>query len=342
MKSVISILSLIVMVMTFSACEHKVYMETTVHEDGSLDKTILLETADTTKNFIGIGTHSGWTMMTRPIDDTTNKDDRKWNVTYQKKFASANEANAELATVSDTLFKVSSRFDKEFRWFYTYLNYSETYHTINRMTLPPDDYVAQEDYAFIDRLPAEGTTISKADSLYLTELHKKIFDIYGVRAIYEAHYSLNEKLIRESGLENRWLDTLKKHKEDMYQRLVKNQNVPDDFMYKSMDSLGIPIPMEKMRSRYDELYKLEDAKTNFINHASEGKYIHKINMPWNVVHTNADSVSGSQLMWRPPSIKFLLKDYTMYAEARKVNYWAFGVSLLVLGFTGYLFARKSS
>ena len=335
-------MSLIIMVMTFSACEHKVYMETTVHEDGSLDKTILLETADTTKNFIGICTHSGWTMMTRPIEDTTNKDDRKWNVTYQKKFASANEANAELATASDTLFRVSSTFDKKFRWFYTYLNYSDTYHAINHMTLPPDDYVAREDYAFIDRLPAEGTTISKADSLYLTELHKKIFDIYGVRAIYEAHYSLNEKLIRESGLENRWLDTLKKHKEDMYQRLVKNQNVPDDFMYKSMDSLGIPIPMEKMRSRYDELYKLEDAKTNFINHASEGKYIHKINMPWSVVQTNADSVSGNQLMWSPPSIKFLLNDYTMYAEARKVNYWAFGVSLLVLGFTGYLFARKSS
>ena len=335
-------MSLIIMVMTFSACEHKVYMETTVHEDGSLDKTILLETADTTKNFVGIGTNSGWTMMTHAIEDTTNKDDKKWNVTYQKKFASADEANAELATASDTLSRVSSRFDKEFRWFYTYLNYSETYHTINRMTLPPDDYVAQEDYAFIARLPAEGTTISKADSLYLTELHKKIFDIYGVRAIYEAHYSLNEKLIRESGLENRWLDTLKKHKEDMYQRLVKNQNVPDDFMYKSMDSLGIPIPMEKMRSRYDELYKLEDAKTNFINHASEGKYTHKINMPWSVVQTNADSVSGNQLMWSPPSIKFLLNDYTMYAEARKVNYWAFGVSLLVLGFTGYLFARKSS
>ncbi len=341
MKSVLSILSLIVMVMAFSACEHKVYMETTVHEDGSMDKTIVLETGDTTKNFIGIGTSSGWTTMTHAIEDTTSKDNKKWNITYQKKFASADEANAELATASDTLFRVSSKFDKKFRWFYTYLNYSDTYHTINRMTLPPDDYVAQEDYAFIDRLPAEGTTISKADSLYLTELHKKIFDIYGVRAIYEAHYSLNEKLIRESGLENRWLDTLKKHKENMYQWLVKHQSVPDDFMYKSMDSLGIPISMEKTRSRFDELYRLEDARTNFINHASEGKYTHVINMPWTVVRTNADSIAGKRLQWNPPSIKFLLKDHTMYAEARKVNYWAFGASLLVLGFTVYLFTRKS-
>ena len=343
MKSIRSIASLFIIVMAFSACEHKVYMETTVHEDGSLDKTVVLETGDTTKNFMGIGTGSGWTMTTHAIEDTTNKnkDDKKWNVTYQKSFASAEEVNAALSAPSDTLFRVSSKFDKKFRWFYTYLYYSDTYHTINRMTLPPDDYVAQEDYAFIERLPAEGTTISKADSLYLTELHKKIFDIYGVRAIYEAHYALNEKLIRESGLENRWIDTLKKHKENIYQRLVKNENVPEDFMYKSMDSLGIPFPIQKMRARYDELYKREDAKTNFINYSSEGKYTHVINMPWTIVRTNADSVSGSRLQWNPPAIKFLLKDHTMYAEARKVNYWAFGVSLLVLGFTGYLFARKS-
>lgn len=340
MKPVISISLLIALVMALSACEHKVYMETTVHEDGSLDKTIVLETGDTTKNFMGIEVNNGWTMMTDLIEDTTSENSKKWNVIYQKKFASAEEANAELATVRDTLFRVSSKFDKKFRWFYTYLYYSDTYHTINRMNLLPDDYITQEDYAFIDRLPAEGKVISKADSFFLSELHKRIFDIYGLRAIYEAHYSLNEKLIHESGLEDRWLDTLKKHKENIYQRLVKNDNVPEDFMYKSMDSLGIPFPMKKMRSRFDELYKQEDAKTDFINHASEGKYTHVINMPWKIVRTNADSVSGNQLMWNPPSIKFLLKDYTMYAEARKMNIWAFVVSALVIVFTGYLLLRK--
>jgi hypothetical protein len=100
--------------------------------------------------------------------------------------------------------------------------------------------------------------------------------------------------------------------------------------------------MEKMRSRYDELYKREEAKTDFINHASEGKYTHVINMPWSVVRTNADSVAGKQLTWRPPSIKFLLKDHTMYAEARKMNVWAFVVSALVIVFTGYLLLRRRS
>ena len=215
------------------------------------------------------------------------------------------------------------------------------------MSLPPDDFITQEDHAFIERLPAEGTTISKADSLYLSELHKKIFDVYGIRAIYEAHYDLNVNLIKESGLENRWIDTLQKHKENIFISLTEQQDVPEsdvpyDFIYNAMDSLGIPMAYDKMRNRFDELYKQTDAKTNFINHASEGKYTHVINMPWKIVRTNADSVSGNQLMWNPPSIKFLLKDYTMYAEARKMNLWAFVVSALVIVFTGYLLLRKGN
>lgn len=331
------------LIVGLSACGHNVSMETMVHEDGSLDKIIILEQEDTTKNFMGIGSIQGWKVKIRTIEDSAKeKSDakKKWSVTYQKHFTSSEEANTELAGSSDTLFRVSSKFDTKFRWFYTYLYYADTYHTINRMAFPPDDFMVQEDYAFIDRLPAEGQTISKADSFYMAELNKRIFDVYGIRAIYEAHYDLDVKLIKESGLENRWLDTLTRHKENMYSHLVKHQDVPDDFMYKAMDSLGIPFPFDKMQNRYEELYKKEDAKTNFINHASAGKYTHIINMPYQVIHSNADSVSGNRLVWNPPSIKFLLKDYTMYGEARKVNLWAFVVSVVVLFFTGYLFWRR--
>jgi len=343
MKSIFSISLLAALVVMLSACGHNVSMETIVHEDGSLDKTIMLETADTTRNFLGIGTENGWKMMTRLIEDSAKEkkeDNRKWNVIYQKNFNSSDAANAELATESDSLFRISSKFEKRFRWFYTYLYYSDTYHTINRMDFPPTDYITQEDYAFIERLPAEGKIISKADSFYLAELHKRIFDIYGLRAIYEQHYELDLVLIKESGLENRWIDTLQKHKENIFKWLSEHEKAPDDFMYKTMDSLGIPIPYDKMRTRFDELYKQADAKTSFINHASEGKYTHVINIPWQVVRTNADSVAGNRLQWNPPSIKFLLKDYTMYAEARKINLWAVAVSVLVLIFTGYLFFRR--
>jgi hypothetical protein len=342
MKPTLNI-SLLAILLCFAACEHNVSMETTVHEDGSLDKTIILEVEDTTKNFLGIGPHSGWEMKSVSIEDSAKekiKESKKWRVTYQKKFTSAEEANQALAAETDSLFKVSSKFEKKFKWFYTYLYYSDTYHKLNRMALPPDDYIAKEDYDFIERLPAEGSLISKADSVYLAELHKKIFDVYGLRAIFEMYYSLNEKLLTESGLEIRWLDTLQSHKERMFDALSEDQNLPDDYLYKAMDSIGIPFPYEKMQARYESLNGECEAKMNFINHASEGKYTHIINMPWPIVKTNADSISDKQLRWSPPSIKFLLKDYTLYAEARKPNYWAFALSVTIFIITGYLFVRR--
>jgi hypothetical protein len=343
MKIVLSALLLAILLMTLSACEHNVSMETTVYEDGSIDKAIILETADTTQNFLGIGVENGWKLTTHLIEDTDSvkkNESKKWKAKYERTFTSAQQATEELARPSDSLFRVSSKFEKNFKWFYTYLFYSDTYHAINRMSYPMDDYLTREDFAFIDRLPAEGQVITKADSLYLSRLQEKIFDIYGLRAIYESYYRMNEKLIRESGLEERWLDTLKKHKENLYHQLADKKDLPEDFIYKAMDSLGIPFPYDKMSNRYDELYQREDAVTTFINHASEGKYTHIINMPWDVVRTNADSISDKRLQWNPPSIKFLLKDYTMYAESRKINLWAILVSVAVVVLSAYLFWRR--
>jgi hypothetical protein len=203
-----------------------------------------------------------------------------------------------------------------------------------------DDYLTREDFGFIERLPAEGQVITKADSLYLSRLQEKIFDVYGLRAIYESYYQMNEKLILESGLDERWLDTLKKHKENLYHQLADKKDLPEDFIYKAMDSLGIPFPYDKMRNRYDELYEREDAVTSFINHASEGKYTHIINMPWDVVRTNADSIYDKRLQWNPPSIKFLLNDYSMYAESRKINLWAVLVSVAIVVVSASLLWRR--
>lgn len=340
----ISIALLFAAAIGFSSCEQKVYTETTVHEDGTLDKAITVQTSDSTDNFFGLSKEKGWDLTVTTEEDSVKKDKNekpKLFLTFRKSFASAEKANEELAVKNDTLFQITSKFEKRFKWFYTYIYYSDTYHCINRMNYPVDDYVTQEDYAFIDRLPAEGKKISKADSLYFDNLHNKLFDVYGVRAIYERHYNINLKLIKEAGLEAKWIDTLAKHKESIFHQLVNNQNVADDFLYKALDSLGIPFPSEKMRSRYDELFLQEDAKTKFSNTASEGKYTHVINMPWTVVQTNADSVAGNRLQWNPSSMKFTLKDYTMYAESRKANYWAFILSAIVLGLTVYLFIRKS-
>lgn len=328
-----------------ASCEHNVTLETTVHPDGKLDKSITLELSDSAR-YVMFNVE-GW-VKTYPDAKTEAVDSarsRKKSIQFQKTYSSAEEANTQLAIATDTTLAITSAFEKKFRWFYTYIRYSETYHAINRMRLKPDDYLTAEDYAFIDRLPAEGKKISRADSLYLSDLNKKIFDVYGLRALFEAYWDINVDILAEHKLGQAWTDTLNRHKEEAFARMTDEDTkeiIDDDyFLIDFMERLHIPLPYETVKRDYLNRIKPLEKITIFISHAHEGKYIHRINMPWTVVNSNADSVAGNSLFWSPPTLKFLLKDYTMQAESRSLNWWAVMVSVLIGGFTVYLFVRKA-
>lgn len=315
----------IVVLFAFASCDHDVSMETTVHDDGSLDKIITLEGDSTNilNNYMGIREATGWKLVVTKKDSVKKKDEKKFVLTFSKHFQSSAEANEELALPNDTLFRVTSTFEKKFRWFYTYLYYADTYHAINRLSLATEDYFTEEDYAFIDRLPAEGSSISKADSLYLDRLNQKIFDFYGSRALFELYYSKLELLLKQEN-KTPWLDTLKNHKETMYTKLMKNNGAMDLLEIEGMSNL--PLTANQLSQLEAEI----ESRVDFFSFATNGKYQHTINLPGNIVNTNADSVAGNSLYWRPSTTKFLLKDFTLYGESRRLNLWTVLVSIGVI------------
>ncbi|CAN5129443.1 hypothetical protein BH09BAC3_BH09BAC3_27940 [soil metagenome] len=340
MKNLNRLIILVASLFVFVSCDHTVSMETTVDENGKLDKAITFQNKDSAKNILGISGKSGWVRTVNTEASEKKGKDTKWSITWRKSFASAVEANTELAVPSDTLFRVTSTFEKKFRWFYTYLYYADTYHAINRMKMPIENFVTQEDYSFIDRLPAEGKEISKSDNLYLAQLNTKLFDVYGTRAIYEEYYDLHAQLISDKKLETRWLDTLLTHKESIFEKFNADKNIGDDYFLQTMDSVQIPLPYGEMKDEYTAILKPWTSRMNFISTANDGKYAHRINMPWTVVRTNADSVVDNQLFWKPPVVKFLIKDYTMFGEARQLNVWAIAGSVVLVGLTVFVFMRK--
>lgn len=331
----------LLIILTLASCEFDVATETTVYPDGSLDKTIAVEKTDSA-NFIFHVSDWERSVLKKGKKDTAKTDSAQYDTftRFHKKFTSAEEANADLSVVSDTILQVTSKFEKRFRWFYTYITYSETYHKLNKMKIGPEDYVTHEDYAFIDRLPAEGQKISKADELYLSLLRDKIFEQYGEQVLYEELFGLASIVVTTKP----GLDSLTKHKKNLrsaIEKLDDREGVDEsNALLITLDSLKIPIDQTKV-AEFQSSQKNLWRKVSFISTVNDGKFINRINLPWDVVKTNADSVSGTSLLWAPPSIKFLLKDYTMYGECRKLNWWAVIVSVLLVGFTVYLFFRKS-
>ncbi len=340
-KSIIMLAGAIILL---SSCDNPMTYQTKVYEDGTFDKVIGFEKNDSSiiqNNMFGIHEEKGWTaLITKLSNDEKNKAKENINVVFSKHFQSVDEMNAELNTQSDTLFHIQSSFEKKFRWFYTYIKYTETFLPINRFKmLPISDYLNQEDYQFIERLPNEGTTISKADSLFLQMLNIKIVDEYANRAIFNEEYDILTRLLKQNNMEEKWFDTLRKKREFIF-RQIDQMKGEHNLAMEMADTLRIPLPREKAMQDADELSKDLNSRMSFMGFAKDGKYKNVIEMPWEIVSTNADSVSKNKLFWRPVATKFLVTDYVMYAESRKLNLWTLFVSASFLGLTTYVLFRK--
>lgn len=332
--SLISTLSL-VGTLAFFSCTRNVTIESDVHPDGSIDRTIVLHEADSAmekKNILGVNAQQGWDVR----KDSSNG---KLLITFRKHFASADASNEELNNEADTLFHIRSSFSKQFRWFYTYIKYEDTYASLNRFPgEPANNYLTPEDFAFIQRLPAEGKPMSSADSLYLDQLNHKIYDTYALHTIFTELYNDLDSILKRYHANEMSIQKLHSKRKDLLKALEKDSDTSDYFLLAAVDSLGIPLPKDgraAYKAKCDELTQ----RINMASEASTWRVEHIIKMPWTMVSSDADSTSGNTLYWHPPVIKFLLSDYTMSAESRKLNVIPLVISGLIVAVSLFIFVK---
>jgi hypothetical protein len=336
------------------ACEHNVSTGTIVYEDGSLDRIVVFQSEKTKPDtveevaFFDVDSSKGWTKdevlipsnSPKVQSDTGDHRDTirtEYADRFVKHFASVEAVNRAMNTDSAVLY-IESRFEKKFRWFYTYIVYSDTYKSVNQYKrVPLSDYFAKEDYEFIQRLPSESAKISKADSLYLDQLDKKLSDQYLERAYFEELYVILEGILQRRESDKHFADTLRYRKEKLFYRL-KDDATDNSDMIAALDSIGISLSAAE-RSEYNRFAKQHEYQLARFFAAASGKYVHHIQMPWPVVASNADSVVGNSLFWKPPVVKFLVTDYTMQAESRQLNYWAVIASGVFIVAAGVLVFR---
>lgn len=327
------------------SCENPILQETKVHEDGSLDKTITFENDDSLSrkeaDYFHLSEDQGWNLQVEKMPFEKKREKDMYRIAFSRSFPSADAMNEALDAQSDTLFSVRAAFEKSFRWFYTYIRYSETYRPINRFKhLPYTDFFNAEDLQFIDRLPAEGAPVSKADSVSLQMLSVKVDDYYTRAAITNEQLEIFNQLLRLTGTRPSLLDSAESLRELMYELLEGDKN-DNRFAMRVADSIGIRFPDRgRAQELADSLSADFNARLGFMSFARDGKYRAVIEMPWSLVSTNADSVAGNQLFWRPLPHKFMFKDYTLYAESRQLNPYVTVISVVVMVLSLIVVVRK--
>jgi hypothetical protein len=308
-----------------------VNVRTSVSSDGSSERTIMTRTNSKSvpPGMFPVATDSSWKVEWKETDDKENR----YEYIAGKQFANPDELRREYARLSDTgAVGIDVMLEKRFQWFYTYLDYRETY--IRRepgLLVPLTQFMTEEEinrYVYGD----------KSDSL------KKKIDEWTGRNMFEQIY---RPMVDEAArLNNPALPSalLEEKKETIYAAIVKADtagrasgspdstrkgvDTPDDVLRVMREELKIPA-VELLRPVIVRAWeKLESDAGG--EKKTPDSWTCTVQMPGILLGTNSTIVEGNSVTWKFGADQIRAGHFIMRASSRVANVWAFVVSGFVV------------
>jgi hypothetical protein len=295
-------------------------------------------------------------------DSSKKKSDSIYVYTARKIFKNDKELNEELKNAPGIYNKIKIQVDlkRKFRWFYTFIEYKETYQKYFPYSyIPSENYLTKKEirYSLSDDkdyrynpIKNQFEPLSEADtSIALTEqdkaraekLSKDIesrFSNWQLRNIFEDYCNSLSKVLSKKN--TRAYQMLFHHKEAFYDSLDMDKVV--DFK----DSEEETVKMKNyILSKTSGFFNLNDKdilpsdnieiqdffnRLTFLNFNIWYTYDHKMIMPGMIIKTNSTDLEDGNSVWKFALKDFYASDFEMMVESRIVNKWAIVVSIAVV------------
>jgi hypothetical protein len=325
-------------------------VKTTIASDGSSERVISMKRPSQSlpANAFPVIPDSGWTVTwTNNPADTSNP----YECLAVKRFASPEALEREYSALPDTgVMRIELRLKKSFRWFYTYIDYQETYRYRD-----PFGHVPVTDFLSPDELRAVAGG-SEADSL-----GKKLERWQGRNYFEEVYRPVDDEIRRRN--DPRFpAERFERAKEQMFAAMLledsvkKSQNNKQHLAAANGDTANAGKQTGKggsLSGSEDVLRWLEnffgtkavnalapavDAGLNSLE-KKEARIKHPdtwtniVQMPGLILSANGSAIEGNTVTWKFKPKQLEVADYRMSATSRVTNTWAFVVSgMMALGF----------
>jgi len=307
-----------------------IWITTQIRPDGSIEQTIVFK-GDSTEIVdvpFALMKEADWKReWTKPEKD-------KYQLVVSKEFHSVKELNKSMNPADTNLhvIRTNSTLHRKFRWFFTRFEFSET--VLNSNPFSKLDYHKYLNAEQI-RLISMNEDTRKEDPGYDSVKYKVAenrFEEYLLHSIFEDFYQQILSIIAEDKSFTLSRQELDSKKDSIYRFLIDsvggNDN-PDEILREINRVINHP-DIQVIRTKYLDRFDNFKRKDNFFNAASDDSYKFTIRMPGLLLGTNSPKIEGAELGWELTYYNFFFEDYTMTAESRKVNTWAFIVAGLIL------------
>ncbi len=267
--------------------------------------------------------------------------DSAWVYTAVKLFANDDEMNRALQGEEGKKLSFRVEAERRFLWFTTEYTYRETVFCFNPFHgVPLSEYISTAELDLFVRHEMEKKPYpSRGDSLALDDASDR-YEEWNQRNMFEPFFTLfleGVSAINDPGLPPSRVVSLK---DTLYRRSVPffgSGNI-DTLETIFTNVLRTPLVRKAFAAKAEEFTHFQQ-KLQFHETVLRIPYKSSAVMPGLITETNAPTIEGNTVTWSNFMGYCSLRDYTMWARSRVVNWWAAvitGVVLLLLA--GWLVA----
>ena len=333
------IVSILCLSIAASSCTQTVYkMGTVINRDGSVVREInaVADSAflagDTSAGPFLFEVDGSWDII--DCDSVTTGYYRAGRpyVTIRKKAGSVEEFSHGLRyeEYRRSLAAPDESLKKRFRWFYTYYDFKAVYPEISEKgPVPISDYLDANELALW--LRGDMSAYPGLNGVELKEVLDNVderFWKWYSRNVYEIYF----EVILEFTTDNTYRPLLLQAKDSIFTNNEKNIR-PFDFtlddMFEVLDKHFSTGYFSSLYSGDREAIDSELEKKANIENLFEYKISYSLAMPGKLLSTNATMSEDGKPVWKVDAWRILAGDYTLAAESRTPNYWAWVIVFII-------------
>lgn len=228
--------------------------------------------------------------------------------------------------------KVKYALETKFRWFYTFYNYRETYPKIKtNFGIPIEKYMTKDEAQFW--FTGKPNILQGMNGIEIREYVGDLEDNYNKWFAYN-NWNAEYKVLIDNyeQLKNMpvTIERLKLLEDTVFNDCAKD--LPDFDMEKCLNKFFKTTAFSVLWNDPDgpmKKYEKDFEEQDFVRYFKDA-FNYKLVMPGKVTQPDNVAIQGDTLIWKLTSYRMIYDDYTIEAQSRKANIWAFILTGIIL------------
>jgi len=367
-------LLILLMLIGVSCQKSNMDMLTIINADGSCEKEFksIVDSSFMTGDFIGktpkfqyfpVEIDSTWQLSwqkndgeihtnfpLKPTDSILMNNDSTKNVFHVKirKHFSSVEEMSKLDSVNEwNGQKVNYELKKQFRWFYTYYTYTETYPKLRPLknAVPISKYMTDEEANYwFNGSPDITIGMNGMETNDLCKDLEQKFNTWISNILWNEEYKVFVENYEKLANPPVSLTQFVMLSDSIFEKKVQRKKMLDDGNF-DVDKILDDYFQTKCYSDFAQKNKnlFEPKSEDLWSILLPNTLYYSLQMPGKVVNGNFSSKNNETLTWKVTSQRMFLQDYVIQTESRRANWWAFLITIIIcVGALSLLFLKKKN